>query len=77
VEVDVRPRRDRRQRRLEAAVDLDRVDPGRRLRQPLGQDPFAGTDLEHDVARLEAGVADDRIEQVGVGEEVLTEPDQD
>ena len=74
VQVDVRPRRDRRQRPLEAAVDLDRVDPARRLRQPLGQHPFAGPDLEHHVAGLEPGVADDRVEQVGVGEEVLPEP---
>ena len=37
--------------------------------------PFPGADLEHDVALLQLGVADDRVEQVGVGEEVLPEPD--
>jgi hypothetical protein len=74
MEVDVRACRDCRQRRLEPAVDLDRVDPAHRVRQPFGQDPFAWAHLEHDVDRLEAGVADDRVEQVGVGEEVLPEP---
>ena len=65
---------DRRQRRLEAAVELDRVDVGRRLGQPLGQHPLPGPDLEDDVGRVELGVADDRVEQVRVGEEVLPEP---
>ena len=44
-------------------------------REPLGQHPFAGADLEHHVVRPELRVADDRVEQVGVGEEVLPEPD--
>ena len=49
---------------------------GRGRGEALGQHPFPGADLEHDVARAELGVADDRVEQVGVGEEVLPEPDQ-
>ena len=43
--------------------------------QPLGQHPFPRPDLQHDVVRSELGVADDRVEQVRVGEEVLTESD--
>ena len=48
------------------------VDP---RRQPLGQHPLPGADLEHDVVGLERRVADDRVEQVRVGEEVLAQPD--
>ena len=43
--------------------------------QALGQHPLPGPDLEHHVIRRELGVADDRVEQVRVGEEVLAEPD--
>ena len=50
------------------------MDVGRRLGQPPGQDPLPGTDLEDDVGRVELGVAEDRVEQVRVGEEVLPEP---
>ena len=66
---------ERRQRRLQAAVDLDRVQVGRDRGQALAQHPFPGPDLEHDVALAQLGVADDRVEQVRVGEEVLPEPD--
>ena len=66
----------RRQRRLQAAVDLDRVDVRRDGGQAPAQHPFAGADLEHHVGGRERGVADDRVEQVGVGEEVLAEADQ-
>ena len=76
VQADVGQGGDRRQRRLQAAVDLDRVDVRRGGGQPLGQHPFPGPDLEHDVARRQRRVADDRVEQVGIGEEVLAEPDQ-
>ncbi len=47
------------------------ADPGR---QPLGESPRAAPDLQHRVRGADAGVADDRVEQVGVGEEVLSEP---
>ncbi len=71
----LRPRRHTREHRLQAAVDLDRMDMRRRPCQPLRQHPFSRADLEHDVVGTELGVADDRVEQVLVGEEVLAEPD--
>ena len=46
------------------------------LGEPLAQHPFPGADLEHDVVGAQLGVADDRVEQVRVGEEVLPEADQ-
>ena len=42
--------------------------------EALGQRPFAGADLEHDVPGLELRVAHDRVQQVGVDEEVLPQP---
>jgi hypothetical protein len=75
VVLDVRQRRDPLQRRLQAAVDLDRVQVRRRGRQAPAQDPFPRPDLEHHVLRRQLGVADDRVEQVGIGEEVLAETD--
>ena len=68
-------RRSRAERRLEAAVDLDRVHVSRgRGASRSVSTPSPAADLEHDVAGLEVGVADDRVEQVRVGEEVLAEP---
>ncbi len=72
VQVDVGPGSERGQRRLQAPVDLDRVDVGRGGGEPLGQHAFPGADLEHDISRAQLGVAHDRVEQVGIGEEVLT-----
>ena len=51
------------------------MDVGGGLGQARGQDPFPGADLEDDVGRIQLGVAEDRVEQVRVGEEVLAEPD--
>ncbi len=47
--------------------------PGDLGREALRQRSAPATDLEHDVARVQAGLADDRVEQVGVGEEVLAQ----
>src|SRR5262249_56899252 len=75
-EVEVGTRGELGEGRPEPAIELDRVDVGRRICEPPGQHPLAGADLEDDVAGVELGVADDRVEQVRVGEEVLAEPDQ-
>ena len=73
--VDVRARGQLRQRRLQPAIDLDAVQVGRGVGDALGEHPFAGPDLEHHVARGQRRVADDRVQQVGISEEVLPEPD--
>ena len=44
-----------------------------RGRDPLGQRPLPSPDLERHVARIECGVADDRLQQVRVGQEVLAQ----
>ena len=75
MQADVRPGGERRQRRLEPPVELDRVHVSRDIGQALAQHPFPGANLEHDLALAQLGVADDRVEQVRVGQEVLPEPD--
>ena len=75
VQVDVRAGGERRQRRLQPPVDLDRVHVSRGGGEALGQHAFPGAHLEHDLPRAQLGVAHDRVEQVGVGQEVLAEPD--
>ena len=45
------------------------------LGEPLAQHPFAGANLEHHVVGAQLRVADDRVEQVRVGQEVLPEAD--
>ncbi len=63
--------RDPLERLPQPLVELDHLHrPGLR-RQALGQHPLPSPDLEHDVAGIERGVGDDRLEQVRVGEEVL------
>jgi hypothetical protein len=44
------------------------------LGDPLGERALPSPDLQRDVVGLELGVAHDRIEQVRVGEKILTEP---
>ena len=41
------------------------------LGEALGQHPLPSPDLEHDVLGIERRIGDDRLQQVGVGEEVL------
>jgi hypothetical protein len=45
----------------------------RNVQQPLGKDSFTDADLEHDVRVLQLRVAHDCVEEVRVGEEVLTQ----
>ena len=45
------------------------------LGQPSVSTPSPAPDLEHDVLLAQLGVADDGVEQVRVGQEVLPEPD--
>ena len=73
-EDDVDVRRDVAKRRLEVAVDLDRVDVADALGEIAREDSFARADLEHDVFWRELGEALDDAEDVRVGEEVLAEP---
>jgi hypothetical protein len=40
-------------------------------RQPLGERPLPTADLEHDVGGVELRLAQDRVEQVRVRQEVL------
>jgi len=75
VQLDAGAGGERRQRLGEAPVELDRVDVRGRLGEAPGQHALARPDLEHDVVWTELGVADDRVEQVGVGEEVLPKSD--
>jgi hypothetical protein len=75
VQADVGQGGERLQRGLQAAVDLDAVDVDGGNGQALGQHPLPRPDLEHHVPGRELRVADDRVEQVGVGEEVLPEAD--
>ena len=55
----------------QALVELDHVQARDPPGEPLGQRPLPSPDLEHHVLGIERGVGDDRLEQVGVGEEVL------
>jgi hypothetical protein len=48
------------------------MDVGGHLHQPPGQHPLPAADLENDVVRLGRRVGEDRVEEVRVGEEVLT-----
>jgi hypothetical protein len=75
VQADVGPRRQRPERLGQAPVELDRVQVGGDVGEALAQHPFPGADLEHHVVGAQLGVADDRVEQVRVGQEVLPEPD--
>ena len=59
------------QRRPQTLVDLDQVDARGPRGEPLGQHPLPAADLQDDVAGVERRVGDDRLQQVGVGEEVL------
>jgi hypothetical protein len=58
-----------------ATSDLDRVDLGSRHREAARQHSFPRPDLEHDVLGPQRRVPHDRVEQVGVGQEVLPEAD--
>jgi hypothetical protein len=49
------------------------VNVGDAVGDPLRQRPLPASDLQGDVVGLELGVADDRVEQVLVGEEVLSQ----
>ena len=74
VEVDVGSRRQPlAERRLERAVELDRVDVRDAVGEIGGEDAEARADLEHAVLRRELGEAADHAEDVLVGEEVLAE----
>ena len=44
--------------------------------EPLGQRALPPADLERHVGGIEGRIADDRLEQVRVGEEVLAQPDR-
>ena len=55
-------------------VELDRVQVGDPRRDPVAERALPRPDLERHVAGIEVGVANDRLQQVGVGEEVLAEP---
>ncbi len=55
----------------QALIELDHVDRRDPRRQLAGQRALATADLEHHIRAAELGLADDRAEQVGVGEEVL------
>ena len=59
--------------RLEAAVDLDRVNVCDALGQEPCQHAESGADLEHDVGGLELGEPLDHTQDVLVNEEVLAE----
>ena len=59
--------------RLEAAVELDRVDRRDAVGEVAREDAEPGPDLEHDVARLELGEPADHAEDVLVDEKVLAE----
>jgi hypothetical protein len=75
VQLDVaRPRGELLQLGPEALVELDHVKMGDGGGEPLAQRPSPAPDLEHDVAAPDPRVADDRVEQVGIPEEVLAEP---
>ena len=74
VELDVRPRRERREVRLEGAVELDGVDVAGAVGEVAGEDTEAGPHLEHDVSLVEPREPPDHGEDVLVGEEVLPEP---
>ena len=55
-------------------VELDHVQVGDPGRDPVAQRALPRSDLERHVARTEAGVPNNRLQQVGVGEEVLAQP---
>ncbi len=59
------------ERRPQALVDLDQVDGRRPLREAFRQHALPSPDLQDDVAGVECRIGDDRLQQVGVGEEVL------
>ena len=61
------------ERRLEAAIDLDRVDARHLRRQVLGQRPDPRAHLEHDVVGPELREPVDHQQQVVVEQEVLAE----
>ena len=62
-----------RQRRLEAAVDLDHVQVRDARSEVLGQDAEPAAHLEHHVAGIECGEPPDHVEDVVVDQEVLAE----
>jgi hypothetical protein len=71
---DVCPALERaRQRRLQAAVDLDRVHVRTAAGQARSQSAHAGADLERNVLRLQPRQPLDHAEQVVVDEEMLSE----
>ena len=61
------------QARLERAIQLHHVNVGSVVRQPLGEDALAPSDLEHDLIGVESCGALDHVEDVAVDEEVLAE----
>ena len=61
------------QRRLQRAVDLDRMDKTNAIGEVPREHSQAGTDLENDIDALEIAHAPDDTEDVLVDEEVLTE----
>jgi len=58
---------------LEAPVELDHVNLRSNFGQALGQHPFPRPYFQDHVFGREAGIPDDRVEQVRVGQEVLAE----
>ena len=54
-------------------VDLERDDAAPALEERQRERSEAGADLEHAVARVDSGEADDAPRRVGVGEEVLAQ----
>ncbi len=63
----------RRERAGEQRVDLDRHDPGTGLEQAKSQRAQTGPDLDHDLARRDAGDPHDPPNRVRIMQEVLAE----
>ena len=59
------------ERRLEGAIDLDRMDAADAFGEVASEDALPRPDLEHDVVRPELGEAADHLEDVRVAQEVL------
>ena len=74
-ELDVsRLTRERLELGPQALVDLDYVQAPDPMGDPLGQRAGPASYLEDDVLSTDPGLAHDRVEEVRIGEEVLSEP---
>ena len=62
------------QERGHPAIELDGRDRGAGREQPAGQEAEPRADLQHPVPRHGVGLAQDALEHVDVGEEVLAQP---